>query len=97
MEECVGAQNEIGFEQIGLHAVAVVGGAVQMRFEVFFDLAEVTRQGVDAKRRVPEVVDLVAREELDHVLQITQAVVDRRRREQEQGLAFGDLKQLPVA
>ncbi len=96
-EQGVMPQHQIGFEQIGLHVLPVVGDAVQGAFEVLFHLAEMAWQRVNAERRVLEIIRLAAREQLDHVLQIAQAVVHRGGGEHEQRLTGSDLIELPVA
>ena len=61
-----------------------------------FQGAKVTDQRMKPQRRSGEVIGLPAREQFDQVLQIQQAVVDGRGRQQKQLLAGQHLKQLAV-
>lgn len=68
--------------------------------ELRLHLLEVPDETVDAKRGVGEVGVVLEREQLDHVLEVAEAVVDGRRRQHEELLARGrlhDLHQLAVA
>ena len=53
-------------------------------------------EGMDSERGGLEVIRLAAREEFHHVLQVGEAVIDRRGREQEYRLVTYEFKHLPV-
>ena len=68
--------------------------------ELRLHLLEVSDETVDAQRGIGEVGVVLEREQLDHVLEVSEAVVDGRRRQHEELLArcrLHDLHQLAVA
>ena len=65
-------------------------------FKLLLHFAEMTRKRVNAKRRSFEIVGFPPGKQLDHVLQVQQAVVDRRRGQEINVFAFTDVEESPV-
>src|SRR2546422_11325226 len=94
-KQIITGQNLFGFCFVSFRDSAVAAEYDPLKF--LFHFAEVSRQRMNSQRRGFEEIRLVARKELDQVLQVNQAVIDGSGGQQKHGLVLQNIVKLPIA